>query len=227
MTDVGIRWTPQWLSPPERHLAVYWPRTRTGATIEAVDSETIAIYERQTGLWVERRGKARDELGRRFRSQVGGGPILDAGCGAGRYLHQIGRPVVGVDATAAMLAFANHHNEPLVRGDLESLPFASASFSGLFGRHSYLHIPKHRMGGALSEATRVLQSGGVLFLSMISGDYEGHSLPGDDIPGRWYSLWTEPELRAELTIAGFTGLRIAQFENRRGGMDLEITGVKV
>jgi SAM-dependent methyltransferase len=192
-----------------------------------VDSETIVIYERKSGRWVERRGEASDELGLRFRSQIGDGPILDAGCGAGRYLDQIGPPVVGVDATAAMLAFAVRRNEPLVRGDLDNLPFTDASFSGVFARHSYLHIPKYRISHALVEAARVLRSRGVLFMSLISGDYEGHSLPDDDLPGRWYSLWSEPELTAALTGAGFTGLCVAAVDNRRGGTDLEVTGVKV
>jgi SAM-dependent methyltransferase len=191
-----------------------------------MDPETIAIYERQAGRWAERRGEAGDDLALQLRRQIGDRPILDAGCGAGRYLDQIGSPVVGVDATAAMLALARGNNKPLVRGDLEALPFASASFAGMFARHSYLHVPKSRLGGALAEAARVLQPGGVLLVSMISGDYEGHSLPGDDIPGRWFSLWTEPELTAALTSAGFTGLAFDHVGRRYGAPDLVITGTR-
>ena len=136
-------------------------------------------------------------------------------------------PVVGPDAIwissarpwsvltqAAMLALAGRRAKPLVRADLEHLPFATARFSGVFARRSYLHIPKPRVGNALAEAARVLQPGGLLLIAMISGNYEGHSLPGDDIPGRWFSLWT-----------GFTLLRVDHVRRRQNGAGLEITGM--
>jgi SAM-dependent methyltransferase len=162
----------------------------------------------------------------RAGSEVRSAEVPFSGCGAGRYLDQLGSPVVGVDAAAAMLALAGSRDKPLVRGDLEHLPFATASFSGVFARRSYLHIPKPRVGDALAEAARVLQPAGLLLIAMISGNYEGHSLRGDDIPGRWFSLGTEPELTAALTIAGFTLLRVDHVRRRQNGAEVEITGMK-
>ncbi len=37
-------------------------------------------------------------------------------------------------------------------GDLESLPFLDGSLAGAFARHSYLHVPKERVGYALAES---------------------------------------------------------------------------
>jgi len=85
-----------------------------------MDAGTVAVYERRAHEWIERRGEASDGLGRRFRERVGSGLVADLGCGAGRYLAEIGQPLVGVDVTAAMLALARRSGYPLVRADLEA-----------------------------------------------------------------------------------------------------------
>lgn len=190
-----------------------------------MDTDTVAVYEDHASGWAERRGEARDELALRFRRQVGDGLILDAGCGAGRYLGQLGPVVVGFDATAAMLQIARRCERPLLRGDLEVLPLATASLAAIFARHSYLHLPKARLPGALVEAARVLRPGGLLMASMMKGDYEGRFLPDDDFPGRWFSLWTEAELTSAFASAGFTDLSVEPLERAHGSDDLLITGV--
>ncbi|MHB1987644.1 MAG: class I SAM-dependent methyltransferase [Acidimicrobiales bacterium] len=190
-----------------------------------MDSTTVAIYEAQIEAWAARRGGATDDLGRRFRGLVGDGPILDAGCGPGRYLDQLGAPVIGLDATAAMLDRARRSGAVLVRGDLEALPFATGAMAGIFARHSYLHLPKLQMSAALREAGRVLAPDGILLISMIEGDYEGRALPGDDLPGRLFALWTEPELITAVTGAGLACLAVDHIEHRHGEADLLVTAV--
>ena len=64
-----------------------------------MDAATIVIYEDNALEWVARRGEATNGLGVRFRRRVGDGLIADLGCGPGRYLNEIGGPVVGIDAT--------------------------------------------------------------------------------------------------------------------------------
>jgi len=180
-----------------------------------VDRATLAIYERHASDWALRRGAAADDLGARFRATVGGGRVLDAGCGVGRYLDQLGPPAVGMDVTAAMLEIARRAStSPLVRADLEALPFADATFAGIYARHSYLHLPKPRFAAAMGEARRVLARGGSLLLTMIAGDGEGPSLAGDDFPGRWYSLWRAPELEEALSSAGFIAVETSTVEGK-------------
>ncbi|HEV8064804.1 MAG TPA: class I SAM-dependent methyltransferase, partial [Acidimicrobiales bacterium] len=136
-----------------------------------MDRATVDIYETRAGEWLDRRGAApRDDLGLRMRALAGAGPIADLGCGTGRYLAQIGPPVVGLDVTAAMLELASVHLAPLVRADLESLPFADGVLSGAFARHSYLHLPRDAAVAAFAEARRVLRADGVLILTLIRGD---------------------------------------------------------
>ena len=182
----------------------------------------MAVYERRAGEWLERRNQAGDGLGRRFRERVGTGPIVDLGCGPGRYLSELGAPVVGLDATAAMLVLARARDRPLLRADLEALPLADHSVAGLFARHSYLHVPKHRLPGALGEARRVLRPGGWLFATLIEGAYEGHRLVGDDFPGRFFALYDVDAVSSALTGAGFVEVAVERV-GRGANRDLHVT----
>jgi len=188
-----------------------------------MDRGTVAIYERRAREWIERRGEATDGLGRRFRDLVGEGVVADLGCGAGRYLVELGEPVVGLDATSSMVELARRAGRPLVRGDLERLPFQDEALSGLFARHSYLHVPKDRIPGALREARRVLRPGGVFFATLIEGSYEGHQLPGDDFAGRFFACWSETEIAAALSEAGLVEVSVERVFFGRGSDDLVVT----
>jgi len=171
--------------------------------MQIVDRATVAVYEARAGEWQRRRGDATDGLGRKLRDEVGPGTIADLGCGTGRYFEEIGFPVVGVDATPAMLELARNRSAPLVRADLEALPFRTGRLAGAFARHSYLHVPRARLPDALVELRRVIRPGGRVLLSMIEGAYEGDRLPGDDFPGRFFTLWNAHELAETLRVAGF------------------------
>ena len=194
-----------------------------------MDRETVAVYQAQAREWRSRRGDRGDGLGAEFRTAAGAGPVVDLGCGVGRYLSEIGAPVIGLDATSAMLQEATRllgdssSTGMLVQGDLEALPFARSSLVGLFARHSYLHLPKARFIPALREARRVLVRGGLLFLSLIPGEYEGRALPNDDFPGRFFALWSEAELEAALAAAGFETPR-AERRERAGGRPPDLVG---
>lgn len=183
-----------------------------------VDTATVAAYEWGAKGWNDRRGSAADDLGSRLRRAAGEGPVADLGCGSGRYLDQLGDPVVGLDATAAMLSMAREAGStPLVRADLETLPFAEGSFAGAFARHSYLHLPKERAAAAFGELRRILRPGGALLVTFIEGSYEGHGLPGDDLPGRYFAFWQEPELVAALSRARFADVQVERVPRRRAG----------
>ncbi|MGH9047239.1 MAG: class I SAM-dependent methyltransferase [Acidimicrobiales bacterium] len=168
-----------------------------------MDPATVQVYEHRATEWIARRGEATDGLGVRFRELSGEGPVADLGCGAGRYFAEIGGHLIGMDATSAMLALAQRRDRPLVRGDLEVLPFKSGTLAGVFARNSYVHLAKERVRPALAEALRVLRPGGVLFATLIEGDYEGHELPGDDFTGRFFACWQEAELTSVLESLGF------------------------
>jgi SAM-dependent methyltransferase len=189
-----------------------------------MDKATAAIYDEVAADWQRSRGEANDDLGRRCREGTGDGLVIDLGCGPGRYLGQLAAPVIGVDISASMLGLVRRQGHPLVQADLEALPFRDSMFAGAFARHSYLHLSRAQAATALAELTRVLRPGGYLVLSLIEGTYQGHDLPGDDFPGRYYAFWTGHDLEAALHAAGFAGIEVARVSRRKGGADLLATG---
>ena len=96
-------------------------------------------------------------------------------------------------------------------------------FAAAFARHSYLHVLKERVPSALAELRRVLHPGALLMLSLIEGDYEGHDLPGDDFPGRYFAFWSAAELGDALTGAGFVAIGVERVPRARGEGDLLAT----
>lgn len=90
------------------------------------------VYDRWYGGVTDADATARFVAGR-----CGTGPVLELGIGTGRLarpLTRTGLTVVGVDASAAMLAHCARHREPgitLVRADMAVLPFGAAD--GPFG----------------------------------------------------------------------------------------------
>lgn len=134
-------------------------------------------------------------------------PILEVGAGTGRIARPLRAkhiPVIGIDLSARMLAqFAaqsGHTTSPLrlVQGDITMLPFAGATFGGVYAVHVF-----HLVGnwqGAISEIQRVLKRGGV-FLNC-SGDEVAN-----DITNHMSVGWTTILRRKGLTPPRRFGVR--------------------
>src|SRR5215216_5228255 len=96
----------------------------------------------------------------RFVSLLPGGAlVLDVGCGPGVDTGSLtlrGVRTVGLDIAAAMLEMASPHiGGRVVQADQRSLPFADASFDGVWANACLLHVSKREVGRALAELTRV------------------------------------------------------------------------
>ncbi len=172
----------------------------------SVDKGTVEIYEERGAQWAASRQPVRQADARAFASlQRAGVPRIDLGCGAGRYLADIGVPAVGLDASGTMLDQCRRHvpGAVLVKGDLELLPFAAQTLGAGWANMSYLHIARQRMPMALAELHRVLQMGSPVDLQVLMGDYEGRALPQDDVGGRFFASWEPGPLGDVLDGAGF------------------------
>jgi SAM-dependent methyltransferase len=94
--------------------------------------------------------------------------VLDAGCGKGRVPRYyrtlaLGPPIdlVGLDPSPGRLAEAREHDYgPFVRGRLQSLPFATATFDGLVCEQVLEHLDADALAAALCELHRVVRPGG-------------------------------------------------------------------
>lgn len=106
-----------------------------------------------------------------FAKEVSGdGPLLDAGCGGGRWLiwlHQQGRRTIGLDLHRPVLEGIRSYAPaiPLLNGAVSALPFRSQSLATIIS----LGVVEHAEAGpdaALREFARVLRPGGRLLVSV-------------------------------------------------------------
>ena len=81
-----------------------------------------------------------------------------------------------------------------VEGDLEELCFKGNSFDGVWAYTSLLHSIKDDTDYNLFQIKRVLRDGGLLYLGMKEGNFEGF-LESDKYPGvkRFFSLYADEE----------------------------------
>lgn len=163
------------------------------------------MYEARAAEWrAARPPRFTDAAAALGRSVPAGAIRIDVGCGAGRELASIGRPVVALDAAAAMLDLARAA-EPhawCVQGDLEHLPFRRGALGGAWARGSYLHVARTRLPWALMELHQALSVGAPITLVLLRGSGEG-TRPDDDFPGRFFAEWEPEPLRDAVEGAGF------------------------
>ncbi len=147
----------------------------------------------------------------------------DLGCGAGLHLPYLGRPVVALDAAAAMLELCRDvaPDAALVQADLEGLPFRRGALSGAWARATYLHIPSPRLPFALAELHHAMEVGAPASLTMRAGDRDG-PIADDDFPGRFFSGWQPDPLRDVLIGAGFVVDELVADTEGKGGEWLHV-----
>jgi SAM-dependent methyltransferase len=150
-----------------------------------------------------------------------GGAVLELGCGTGRValpLARAGVPLVGIDRSAAMLAFARqrlvrgrlHQHLRLVQADIRRLPFPTAVaqphgssrsrdwFAMVMAPYGILQslLSERDLASTLSEIHRVLQPNGMFGLELVA-----------DLPS-----WEE--YRKRVSLKGWRG--------RRGGTHITL-----
>ena len=98
--------------------------------------------------------------------------VVDIGCGEGslvRLMTRHGAKAFGVDNNLAQLEKARAakpvSNEIFHQGNAENLPFDDGCMDVAVFFNSLHHVPEQSMETALSEANRILKSGGILYVS--------------------------------------------------------------
>ena len=140
--------------------------------------------------------------------------VLDVGSGPGRdglIIAQRGLDVTCLDASAVMVDLCKKNGLKSVLGDFNQLPFDDGEFGGVWAYTSLLHVPKAHVHRALREIKRVLRPDGVFGLGMIEGDTEGYRPSSGATTARWFSYYSEEELRSLLAAHGFAVTHFEQF----------------
>jgi SAM-dependent methyltransferase len=146
---------------------------------------------------------AEELLERHFRPGPGRPEILDAGCGSGGttvWLSRWGR-VTGVDLSPAAVGLARQRGiKRLLRGSIQALPFADASFELLTSFDVIYHLQVDDDAAALEEFRRVLRPGGLALIRVAALDW----LRGaHDEAVHTRHRYHRAELEGKLRAAGF------------------------
>ena len=102
------------------------------------------------------------------------GPVLDVGCGDGRFFERVFpavRDVTGVDHDAAIVELARGSGRytAVHRTEADQLPFAAGAFQSVFANCSLEHM--NRIDDVLAEIHRVLRPGGTLLFSVVTDQF--------------------------------------------------------
>ena len=140
-------------------------------------TRTVASYDTHADDFAERwfHFRLEDQVHRFVAHLRRGAHVLDVGCGVGRdvgHFQELGFEVTGTDRSSGMLAEARRRvAAPFVQADMRHLPFANASFDGLWVCASLLHLPKADALAVLQECRRVAGHGHI-FLAVKEGQGE-------------------------------------------------------
>lgn len=192
-----------------------------------MDRATIDIYEAESARYEAQRNPRHRPQAEALGTRVTG-LAVDLGSGPGWYTDALGRPAVALDAALAMLRRTREvaPSSLPVQGDLLALPFRSGSLGGGWARNTYVHLRSVDVPAALADLHRALALDAPVELTFFghpdppapdeitangptggggaAPEDEGRGVfPDDDLPGRWFSTWSEERLRDVVEGAGF------------------------
>lgn len=169
--------------------------------------EYVLMDEAEESMWWYRALHARMIAA---LSGLPGGSVLDAGCGTGGLLAalQRSRPDLSLcglewDGGASRRA-AEKAGAPIVRGSINALPFASASFDAVLAADVLCHEAVEP-GQALAELRRTLRAGGRAIINMPAYRWL-HSMHDRRVHNARRE--TASRMREILLAAGFEPLRV-------------------
>jgi SAM-dependent methyltransferase len=169
----------------------------------SADKETLAVYQSRAGDYAKmvETDSPFPALDAFISAIPKGGFVLDLGCGTGSAsarMQAAGLIVDAVDASPAMIEQAQTLHGLKVRlATFDEITDAQV-YDGVWANFSLLHAPKSAFPRHLAALHRALKSGGTLHLGLKTGTGEIR-----DRIGRFYALYTETELNALMTAAGF------------------------
>jgi double-stranded uracil-DNA glycosylase len=193
-----------------------------------VDRATVDIYEAQSARYEELRTPRHRPRAQAFGDRVRDGLVVDLGSGPGWYTDALGTPAVALDAALAMLRRTREVAPSClgVQADLSALPFRRAGLGGAWARNSYVHLRAVDVPMALADLHRSLRVDAPIEVTFFGGTDEGRDVfPDDDVPGRWFSTWSEERLHDVVVGAGFTVDELAT-ERRADGEGFTVSATR-
>jgi SAM-dependent methyltransferase len=201
------------MSTPDEHAPQRALRVSAG-TPRASDDATLQAYqaaaERYRAQTSATNGAVLAFLDRLVEAAPPGASVLELGSGPGNdaaLLEERGLHVTRTDATPAFVEMmrADGHEARLL--DIRSDDFGGP-YDAVLADAVLLHLSRREFAAALHKARAAVRTGGVLAMTLKEGDGDEWHSRKLGLP-RHFTYWREPELRAELTDAGWQPLWLA------------------
>lgn len=169
----------------------------------SADKETVGVYRARADEYAALTGDLTGDkhLAVFTAAMPPGARVLDIGCGPGRAAGQmaaVGLRVDAIDATPEMVAMAAAQPGVTAWQATFDQIAGEALYDGIWANFSLLHAPRTAFPAHLAAIRHALRPGGLFHIGMKTGEGEGR-----DALGRFYTYYTENELRALLAAAGF------------------------
>jgi len=91
-------------------------------------------------------------------------PVIDIGCGEGRFISQNPSKIIGIDWNDKSLKICKEYGYNVIKGDIKHLPFKDESIYGIHCSHVIEHFLPIDVHKILSEFNRVLIYKGILII---------------------------------------------------------------
>jgi SAM-dependent methyltransferase len=140
------------------------------------------------------------------------GPVLDLGCGPGRwsaYLHSLGADVIGVDIVPEFIAHARacHPGPQFELGSMTELTIADHSVAGILAWYSTIHLPPEDLDRVLAGFHRLVASSGMLVVGFFDSDEDVTAFDHKVVTAY---RWPVDVFTQRLAEAGFTEVQRLQ-----------------
>lgn len=179
--------------------------------------DTLRIYDARAKDYAARNEKLYELVdAEAFAAALpAGSAVLDLGCGPGQYAAWFaaqGFDVTAWDGSTAMIDLASQHAGVTARQARFEELSDTATYDGIWANFSLLHLPRAELPDVLTRIHRALKPEGRFHIGMKLGTGEG-----PDQIGRFYSYYSENELREFLGAAGFSVTSARHFSGK--GLD--------
>lgn len=181
-------------------------------SLSDVPSKSSSYYDRNAQSYSESNSNPTDfideflEYLRKSKGQI----VLDLGSGPGvnaGYMHSKNFQVVGIDLSEKMIEHARtrYPHIEFRLGDMTKLPFERDSFDGILASYSLIHLTKEAIPAVMAKLYEILRLGGIMYLSIQSGDpsegFHSHPLiPHDKV---FLNIFSKEEIFDLLLEHGF------------------------
>lgn len=91
-------------------------------------------------------------------------PILDVGCGEGRFISLDPQSIIGIDWNPTSVESCERRGYNVIRGDIRALPFDDGYICGIHCSHVLEHFFPSDVHKTLKEFNRVLRKDGILVI---------------------------------------------------------------